>query len=139
MIVVDSGVLIDLFDNTKNKTSEILAKLLTNREKIAINYLVIAEVLQGFKNEKEYQRIKKALENLELLEINYNTIIGATNIFRACQKGIDNNITGQTMKTIDCIIASNCIENNLELLHRDVHFDFIAEITGKLKIYKSLF
>ena len=139
MIMVDSGVLIDLFNKTENEEKETLKKLLRDRKKIAVNYLIIAEVLQGKQNEKEYQKIKMALDNLELLEINYNTIIRATNIFRACQKGIkQNNITGQTMKTIDCIIASNCIENDLELLHNDKHFDFIEKITGQLEIYKGL-
>jgi predicted nucleic acid-binding protein len=137
MIMVDSGVWIDLFKKRINKETDILKDILRKNENIGINYLVIAEILQGEQNKREYQRIKGILETFDLLEIDYNTILTATDIFRACQKGIkQNNITGQTMKTIDCIIASNCIENNLKLLHNDKHFDFIEKITGQLKVYK---
>ena len=138
MIVADSGVWIDYFNNVKNKASETLSKLISEDVEIGVNYLIICEVLQGKLNEKKYQETKEILDSFKLLEINYDTIILASNIFRACQRGIKtNNITGQTIKTIDCIIASNCIEYDLELLHRDTHFDFISKIIGQLKIYKE--
>ena len=33
-------------------------------------------------------------------------------------------------KTVDCVIAAICIENELTLLHKDSDFDLIAACTG---------
>jgi predicted nucleic acid-binding protein len=133
MIIVDSGVWIDFFNNKKTKEAEILQKIINNKTEIGINYLIMAEILQGANNEKEYEETKMILDKLKLLEIDYDTIILSSSIFRACKKG-NAFINGQTMKTIDCIIASSCIEYGIELLHRDTHFDFISKFSD-LKVY----
>ncbi len=38
-------------------------------------------------------------------------------------------------KTVDCIIAAICIENDLALLHKDADFDNIGACTG-LKVIR---
>jgi predicted nucleic acid-binding protein len=49
----------------------------------------------------------------------------AAEIYRTCRK------KGKTVrKTVDCIIAAICIENDLTLLHKDSDFDLIEACTG---------
>ena len=136
MIMVDSGVWIDFFKKKINRETDILKDLIRKNEYVVINYLIIMEVLQGKRHEKDYREAKEVLDNLRLLEIDYNTILTAISIFRTCQKGIkQNNITGQTLKTTDCIIASQCIENDLPIFTRDKHFKMMQEFFPELKIY----
>jgi predicted nucleic acid-binding protein len=53
------------------------------------------------------------------------TYIHAARIYRDCRK------KGKTVRrTIDCIIAAICIENDLTLLHKDSDFDLIQACTG---------
>ncbi len=54
----------------------------------------------------------------------------AARIYRDCRK------KGETVrKTIDCIIAAICIENDLLLFHKDSDFDVI-EIHTTLKVLR---
>ena len=131
MILVDSSVLIDFFNKKINDETEILFRLVKNRENIAINSIILLELLQGEKNKKKLKEIEEGLNIFKLYEINHKTIINAIAIARACQN------SGKTIKTVDLVIATNAIENNLELFHKDKHFDIIVEVTGLLKVYKG--
>ena len=63
---------------------------------------------------------------------NTGTYIQAAQLYRDCRR------KGKTVrKTVDCIIAAICIENDLALLHKDADFDFIEECTT-LKVYNQL-
>jgi predicted nucleic acid-binding protein len=138
MVIVDTGVWIDFIDNKERKEVEILAKLLKDKQKVGLNSIIMMELLQGCKNKKEVAKFKAILNDFYCYLIYHDTIIQASEIYRACKKGLNNDdLTGQTINPLDCIIASNCIEYDLELLHRDVHFNFIEKITGQLKVYKG--
>ena len=58
MIFVDSSVWIDYFRGIATKETERLDELL-GTEPIAIGDLVLAEVLQGFKNDRDFNQAKK--------------------------------------------------------------------------------
>jgi hypothetical protein len=58
------------------------------------------------------------------------TYLKAAQIYRDCRK------KGRTIrKTVDCIIAAICIENDLILFHKDSDFDLI-KICTELKVLK---
>jgi len=135
MIMVDTGLWLDFINGIDSKKVKTLTKLIADEKEISFNSIIMMELLQGCKNEKEVIRVKTILKDFYCYVISHNAIIQANEIYRACKKGRGNNLTGQTVSPLDCIIASNCIENNVELLHRDKHFDFISKITGTLKIY----
>jgi len=88
------------------------------------------ELLQGITDDKEHSRLKVILSSFKCYPMNHNSIMEAGNIYRECQKN------GYIIKPIDCIIATNCIENNLELFHKDNHFNIISNVTKKLRIYE---
>ena len=117
MIFVDSSVWIDYFTGKNTPEAERLDSLL-GKEPIAIGDLVLTEVLQGFRADKDFRKAKELLMSLTVVNILDTTIAlkSAAN-FRALRK------RGVTVrKTVDTIIATYCIENRLPLLHSDKDF-----------------
>ena len=122
MIFVDSSVWIDYFRGVATKETELLDNLL-GVEPIVIGDLVLAEVLQGFKSDRDFNQAKKLLTSLVMVEmLGQEIAIQAARNFRSLR---DRGIT--VRKTIDTIIATYCIENDLALLHSDRDFDAFVE------------
>lgn len=130
MILVDSSVWINYFNGVINPKTDLLDKLL-DEEIIAIGDLIYTEVLQGFKEEKDFKRAKRLFDGLLFFEmLGKDQSVSTIKNFRFLRsKGIT------VRKTIDMIIATFCIENNTQLLHNDEDFDLIAEYL-KLDIYE---
>ena len=122
MIVVDSSVWIDYF-NGRDTSETTKLDLLLGIEPIAIGDLILTEVLQGFKNDKDYKIAKSLLTSLTIFELLGETMAlkSADNYRQLRRQGIT------IRKTADVIIASFCIENNLPLLFSDR--DFIPFVT----------
>ena len=88
MILVDSSVLIDYFNGTKNKHTEKLDTLLGS-ELILIGDYILAEVLQGFRTDKDFKAAKEALQSFPCFNIcNESIAIKSAENFRSQeQKG----------------------------------------------------
>jgi hypothetical protein len=117
VIVVDSSVWIDYFTGKSTQGAEKLDSLL-GEELVAIGDLILLEVLQGFRTDKDFRQARKLLLSLTVVNMLDVTIAlkSAAN-FRTLRK------MGITVrKTIDSIIATYCIENKLPLLHSDKDF-----------------
>ncbi len=125
MILVDSSVWIDYFNGKLSPQTEKLDRLL-GFELLAIGDLILTEVLQGFSNEREFQRAVELLTSLTVIELGGEVIaMQAARNFRFLRaKGIT------VRKTIDSIIATRCIESGHELLHNDRDFDVFAKHLG---------
>ncbi|NQZ56915.1 MAG: PIN domain-containing protein [Lentisphaeraceae bacterium] len=129
MVLVDTGVWIDFFNNRESHHVELLIKAVTHRDDIAICGVILAEVLQGVKSDKEYKLIKDNFTNLSFIEMPRDTYLFSSEIYRKLRK------KGLTVrKPIDCMIASVAIKNNIPLLHNDRDFDPIEEHCD-LRIY----
>ena len=117
MIVVDSSVWIDYFTGKMTPAAEKLDSLLGN-EPLAAGDLMLTEVLQGFRTEKDYAQAKKLLLSLTILNMLGTAIAlkSADNFRILGKKGIT------VRKTIDTIIATYCIEHRLPLLYSDKDF-----------------
>jgi predicted nucleic acid-binding protein len=117
MILVDSSVLIDYFNG--NETWQVL-KLdeMLGKEIIVIGDYILTEVLQGFRNDKDYETAKNILNTFPCMDICGEEIAikSANNYRRLKKKGIT------IRKTIDVIISTFCIENDFILLHNDKNF-----------------
>lgn len=118
MILVDSSVWIDYFRGITTPETDRLDALLGN-EPLAVGDLILAEVLQGFASDKEFDQARKLLTSLDVVEIGGLEIaIQAARNFRTLwQLGVT------IRKTIDTLIATRCIENDFALLHCDRDFD----------------
>ena len=117
MIFVDSSVLIDYFNGKNNWQVEKLDEILGN-EIIVLGDYILVEVLQGFKKDKDFKTAKNVLSSFPCINILGEEIAikSAINYRALRKKGIT------IRKTIDAIISTFCIENDLLLLHNDKDF-----------------
>jgi predicted nucleic acid-binding protein len=125
LILVDSSAWIDYFKGTITPQTEKLDSLLGS-EPLAIGDLILTEVLQGFADERDFERARKLLTCLKVVNLGgQGTAIQAARYFRMLRR------LGVTVrKTIDLIIATHCIENGYELLHNDRDFDPFVKHLG---------
>lgn len=81
--------------------------------------IILAEVLQGFQNEKDFKTAKKLLLEFPFMDMlgQELAIKSAMNCRSLRQKGIS------IRKTIDVMNGTFCIHNNFFLLHNDKDFD----------------
>ena len=125
MILVDSSVWIDYFRGTATREAERLDSLLGS-EPVATGDLILTEVLQGFMSDREFDRVRRLLTSLVVVDLGGQRIaIQAARNFRALR------LLGITArKTIDTVIATRCIESRLALLYSDRDFDPFVEHLG---------
>ncbi len=117
MILVDSSVWIDYFNGRSTETTEYLEAALGNEELI-IGDLILTEVLQGFKSDKDFDTAKDLLSSFDIHNLLNQTIaVKSANNFRMLRKKC---LT--VRKTIDVIIATYCIEHGIYLLQADKDF-----------------
>jgi predicted nucleic acid-binding protein len=118
MILVDSSVWIDYFRGSPTPQADLLDGLLA-RELLAVGDLILTEVLQGFASERDFNQARKLLTSLEIIELG-----GPDNALAAARNFRTLRARGFTIrKTIDTLIATCCIENDLALLYSDRDFD----------------
>ena len=117
MILVDSSVWIDYFNGVDNKQTDTLNDVL-GLKPIAIGDLILTEVLQGFKDDKDHKAAKLLLEDLVIFDlVGKDIAIKSADNFRFLRK------KGITIrKPVDVIIATFCIERKLPLLFIDRDF-----------------
>lgn len=118
MILVDSSVWIDYFNGALTLQTEKLDSLLGS-EPLAIGDLILTEVLQGFSDERDFNKARKLLLSLIVVDLGGRDIaIQAAKNYRLLRA------FGVTVrKTIDSVIATRCIESGYDLLHNDKDFD----------------
>ncbi len=117
MILVDTSVWIDYFNGVSSEETDKLDTALINGT-VAIGDIILLEILQGIRNDKEYSKTKTMLATLDQYEMFGHSMVSkcADNYRILRKKGIT------IRKTADIIIASFCIENKLPLLFSDRDF-----------------
>jgi predicted nucleic acid-binding protein len=125
MILVDSSVWIDYFNGKTTGQTDLLNVLL-DQELILTGDLVVAEVLQGFKEDREFNKARDLLDTLICKDmLGKNLAVKSAQNYRLLRrKGVT------TRKTIDVIIATFCVQNRMVLLHNDRDFELMAEHLG---------
>lgn len=121
-LLVDSSVWIDYFNGTITPETDYLHRVL-GQEMIFTGDLILAEVLQGFRLQKDFELARRALLKFPAMEM-----VGVVTAVKSAQNYRFLRSKGITIrKTIDCLIATYCIENNLTLLHADRDFDLFEQ------------
>jgi len=127
MILVDSSVWVDYFNGQVTRETDFLDTLL-GTEPVAIGDLILAEVLQGFRSDADYEAAKESLASLTTYDLLGATLaIKTADNYRALRR------RGITVrKPIDAIIATFCIERRTPLLYSDRDFDpFVRHLALK--------
>ena len=124
MILVDSSVWIDYFRGVATPQSNRLDALL-GTVPLATGDIVLAEVLQGFNLERDFDSALRLLASLSIIDIGGRDVaVQAARNFRLLRaQGIT------VRKTVDTLIATRCIMSGHVLLYSDRDFDpFVAHL-----------
>jgi predicted nucleic acid-binding protein len=125
VILADTSAWIDYVKGVAAPHTDVL-DLELSRNRILTGDLIIAEFLQGFRTERDYLQAKQIMDSLE-----YRDLVGKHIAESAAQNYRILRKSGITVrKTIDVLIATYCIENDIELIHNDRDFDGIEEKLG---------
>ncbi|MFA5903587.1 MAG: PIN domain nuclease [Desulfobacula sp.] len=125
MIVADTSVWIDYVNGIIAPHTDLLDFELLNNQ-VVTGDLIIAEFLQGFRNDSDYEKAKQIMESLT-----YFDFLGHKNAYKTAENYRTLRRQGITVrKTIDVFIATFCIENDFELIHNDHDFDPIEDLLG---------
>jgi predicted nucleic acid-binding protein len=120
-VIIDTSAWIESFRPQSEKTFINLVKDLILKGRILVPGIIKTEILRGTKNKKEYNQLNDLLKGLEYLPVadDFWEKLSLFS-FRLFRKGV-------TVPLTDTYIALLGIENNASILHRDKHFDLIAE------------
>lgn len=125
MVIVDTTVWIDYLRGTTNSHTTWLDRELP-RQRLGLTDLTLCEILQGIRTDAIFTQTLKDLSKFEV----YNTggidlAVAAAHNYRALRR------RGHTIrKTIDCLIATFCLDAGHSLLHRDHDFDPFEQYLG---------
>ena len=130
MILVDSSVWIAYFNGKFNPQTDWLDEAL-GKKVIIVGDIILAEVLQGFRDDHDFRKAKKLLSAFTFMEmLGWELAIKSAKNYRSLRK------KGVTVrKTIDVIIGTFCIHHGLSLLHDDADFDPLTKYL-KLDVIK---
>ena len=117
MILVDSSVWISYFNGDNTPATDCLDALL-GEEPVAVGDIILLEVLQGFRSDRDYRRARKLMTSLDV-----HPLLGAELAIHCAENYRKLRKRGHTVrKSVDTIIATFCIEKNATLLHQDRDF-----------------
>lgn len=125
MIIADTSVWIDYFNGVVSPFTDELDRQLMEGN-VALGDLILLEILQGIKRDKEYNKTKSLLGKLDQYEmLGHRMVLQCADYYRLLRK------RGITIrKTADVIIATFCIDNKLPLLFTDRDFKPFVEYCG---------
>jgi predicted nucleic acid-binding protein len=125
MILVDSSVWIDYFNGVASPETNYLDDQL-DQQIIQVGDIILVEVLQGFREDQAFDSARRALMTFEQVEmLNQNLAVQCARNYRSLRK------MGVTVrKTIDCMIATYCLETDTPVLHCDRDFDPFEQHLG---------
>lgn len=122
MILVDSSVWITVFRRRRSLDLEAVVPL----DEIVTCPPVIQEVLQGFQDERAYRIARNAMLAFPRVEdpMGLEVYLGAADLFRtALSRGY------RVRSSIDCVIATCALRNDLEVLHHDRDYTHLARVS----------
>ena len=132
MLLVDTTVWIDFFNGRSSPEVRELERLLRQGEVICTCGVILAEVLQGIRDDADYRRTLARFDAFLFLPMNRQAFLKAADIYRSLRR------RGVTIrKPVDCMIAAVAMEHDLPLLHHERDFDPMEMHCG-LKVVEAL-
>ena len=118
MVIVDTTVWVDYLNGVSSPEAEWLDRE-TSRQRFGLLDLMVCEILHGLSTDEEAARVLRQLRRFEIFETGGVdlAVTAARNYRRLRSKG------KTVRKTIDCLIATFCLEHEHVLLHCDRDFD----------------
>ena len=118
MVIVDTTVWIDYLAGDTNLQTLWLDREL-GQQPFGLTDLIYCELLQGIRDDSHFGEVRRDLERLNIFETGGTKLaLAAAQNYRLLRR------RGVTVrKTIDCLIATFCLQEGHALLHRDHDFD----------------
>ena len=125
MVIVDTTVWIDYLGNVTNRQTNWLIREL-GRQPLGLTDIVLCEVLQGIRSDAAFAGVRHDLEKFHIFNTGGSELaVAAAQNYRRLRQA------GYTVRTtIDCLIATFCLEAGHSLLHRDRDFDLFEKYLG---------
>jgi predicted nucleic acid-binding protein len=125
MIVVDTSIWVDFLRGHDSDQVHRLVGLIEADEGVGITDVILSEILQGAPSEAAARRLDARFAPFDCFRL------GTLEDFRrAAQLYRKARSAGYTIRrTLDCLIASVCIREDVPLLHADADFDRLAAST----------
>jgi predicted nucleic acid-binding protein len=121
VILVDTSIWIDVLRDSERAS---IFQQKTRHYDLCLSRFNQLELLQGVRNETEWQLLSRHLDTQIYLEMNETSWIQAARLY------FDLRRRGLTVRSaVDCCIAQLAIENELPLFHRDRDFEVIAKVS----------
>jgi predicted nucleic acid-binding protein len=125
LVIIDTAVWIDYLRGTENPETDWLDSELT-RQRLGLTDLILCEVLQDIRSPGMFTRVSDELLTFHLFQSCGKdlAIEPALNYRKLRNQGYT------VRRTIDCLIATFCLQTGHELLHRDRDFDPFEKALG---------
>jgi len=120
-IIVDTSVLIDFLKNTEPNSTAVEGLITAKR--LYITGIIMAELLQGVRNEKEELYISTLIDGINSIELTNDLWLKAGKLSYSLRK------KGINLPLTDVAIATIALEYNLPLFTLDKHFESIPGIS----------
>lgn len=132
MVIIDTTVWIDYLRGAENPETHWLDREL-QRQRLGLTDLILCEVLQGIRDQNAFGRVQADLLKFQVFQTG-----GSDLAIAAAQNYRDLRQRGYTVrKTIDCLIATFCLQAEHRLLHRDHDFDPFEKALGLQIVHAS--
>ena len=120
-VLIDTSIWIEFFNRDSSQPGDLLQQLLLEG-RAATTGIILTELLQGAKLEKEFEAILSIVSAVPVLEATLDTWVQAGRIsFGLRRKGI-------TIPTTDLVIATIAIQNECQVFSLDPHFNKIPNL-----------
>ncbi|OPY93060.1 MAG: tRNA(fMet)-specific endonuclease VapC [Syntrophaceae bacterium PtaU1.Bin231] len=121
-ILIDASVWIEYFRNQSQNIVDFVMEIARNSE-ICVPRVVLAELMQGAKSEKELSAIAEFMDAFTIIDQTDHTWVKAGRLSHALRK------KGKNVHLTDCYIAVIAQENSCAVLTLDEHFKDIRHHT----------
>jgi len=127
MILIDTSVVVQLLRDRTGVAAKNWRKL-TARQDFVLCRVSQLELLQGARNDGEWDELDTYLDGQDYIEMEAPHWRDAARIYFELRRG------GLTVRSvIDCVIAQIAIENKLTLAHQDRDFEVINRVRPALR------
>ena len=125
MILVDTSVLLPFLRGRQTEATRLLVRALTDDVEVFLSSIIVQEVLQGARDDREWGALDAYLSSQALVHPADELAVHrqAARIYHECRR------RGFTVRsTIDCFIAQLALDHDLALLHDDRDYEAISRV-----------
>jgi tRNA(fMet)-specific endonuclease VapC len=129
-ILVDTSIWIDYLKNKSSRIAEKVDGMLT-KDEVYVPRIVIAELIQGAKSEREVSVIEEFVEAFNIIDQREDTWVKAGKLAFTLEK------KGRNINLSDCYIAVIAKEHDCHIFTLDIHFKEIQKFIDVCLIMSS--